>query len=52
MPQATNISDAKAAVDKEWKKLESIPGWDLEKVKSEKEVILHKETKIKFFLLH
>ena len=34
------ITDAKAAVDKEWKKLETIPAWKLEKVKSKKEVIL------------
>ena len=34
------IPDAKAAVDKEWKKLEIIPAWLLEKVKSNKEVIL------------
>ena len=38
-PQAMKIS-AKAAVDKEWKKLETIPAWQLEKVKSKKEVIL------------
>ena len=42
MPQAMKIPDAKAAVDKEWKKLESIPAWDLGKVKSKKEVILKK----------
>ena len=40
MPQATKIPDAKAAVDKEWQKLEKIPAWNLEKVKSKKEVIL------------
>ena len=40
MPQAMKIPDAKAAVDKEWKKLEKIPAWQLEKVKSKKEVIL------------
>ena len=38
--QATKIPDAKAAVDKEWKKLETIPAWHLEKVKFKKEVIL------------
>ena len=32
--------DAKAEVDKEWKKLETTPAWQLEKVKSKKEVIL------------
>ena len=31
--------DARAAVDKEWKKLETVPAWDLGKVRSEKEVI-------------
>ena len=40
MPQAMKIPEAKAAVDKEWKKLETIPAWQLEKVKSKKEVIL------------
>ena len=34
MPQVMKIPDAKAAVDKEWKKLETIPAWDLRKVKS------------------
>ena len=38
-PQAMKFS-AKAAVDKEWKKLETIPAWQLEKVKSKKEIIL------------
>ena len=33
------IPDAKAAVDKEWKKLETLPAWRLEKVKSKKEVV-------------
>ena len=32
--------DAKAAMDKEWKKLETIPAWKLEKVQSKKEVVL------------
>ena len=40
MPQAMKIPDAKAAVDKEWKKLETIAAWQLGKVKSKKEVIL------------
>ena len=40
MPQAMKIPDAKAAVEKWWKKLETIPAWQLEKVKSKKEVIL------------
>ena len=32
--------DAKAAVDEKWKKLETIPAWQLGNVKSKKEVIL------------
>ena len=40
MSHAMKIPDAKAAVDKEWKKLETNPAWQLEKVKSKKEVIL------------
>ena len=40
MPQAMEIPDAKAAVDKEWQKLETIPAWQLGEVKSKKEVIL------------
>ena len=39
MPQAMKIPDAKAAVDKEWKKLETIPAWQLDKVICKKEVI-------------
>ena len=42
MPQAMKVPDAKAAVDKEWKKIETIPAWDVRKVKSKKEVV--KET--------
>ena len=38
MLQAMKIPDAKAAVDKDWTKLETIPAWQLEKVKSKKEV--------------
>ena len=34
MPQAMKIPGAKAAVDKEWKTLETIPAWQLEKVMS------------------
>ena len=40
MPQAMRFLDAKAAMDKEWKKLETIPELQVEKVKSKKEVIL------------
>ena len=40
MPTAIKIPDAKAAVDEEWKKHETIPAWKREKVRSKKEVIL------------
>ena len=36
MPQAMKIQDAKAAVYKEWKKFETIPAWQVEKMKSKK----------------
>ena len=39
------IPAAKAAVDKEWEKLEKIPAWDLTKVRSKKEVIDEARTK-------
>ena len=39
MPQAMNILAAKAAVDKEWEKLEKISAWDLTKVRSKSEVM-------------
>ena len=39
MLQAMKIPAAKAAVGKEWKKLEKIPAWDLTKVRSKSEVI-------------
>ena len=39
MPQAMKIPAAKAAVDKEWEKLEKILAWNLTKVKSKKQVI-------------
>ena len=35
-----NIPDAKAAAAKEWKKLETIPAWQLDKVKGKKKVLL------------
>ena len=46
MPQAMKIPDAKAAVDKEWEKLQ-LPAWQWDKVKSQKDVILEvqRETK-------
>ena len=39
------IPAAKAAVDKEWEKLEKIPAWDLTKVRSKPEVIDEARTK-------
>ena len=39
VPQAMKIPAAKAAVDKEWQKLEKISAWNLTKVKSKKQVI-------------
>ena len=45
MPQAMKIPAAKAAVDKEWEKLEKIPAWDLTKVRSKKEVVDEARTK-------
>ena len=39
MPQGMKIPAAKAAVDKEWEKLEKISAWNLTKVKSKKQVI-------------
>ena len=39
MPQAMKIPAAKAAVDKEWEKLEKVSAWNLTKVRSKKEVI-------------
>ena len=39
MPQAMKIPDAKAAVDKEWVKLEQISAWQLTKVRNTNEVI-------------
>ena len=45
MPQAVKIPAAKAAVDKEWEKLEKIPAWNLTKVRGKKEVIDEAGTK-------
>ena len=36
MPQALKIPAAKAAVDKEWEKLEKISAWNVTKVRSKK----------------
>ena len=38
MPQAMKFPAAKAAVDKEWEKLEKVSAWNLTKVKSKKQV--------------
>ena len=40
MPQAMKNPDAKAAVDKEWRKLETIAASQLDKVKNKKEIVL------------
>ena len=45
MPQAMENPAAKAAVDKEWEKLEKIPAWNLTKVRSNKGVIDEARTK-------
>ena len=45
MPQAIKIPGAKAAVDKEWEKLEKILAWNLTKVRSKSEVIDEARTK-------
>ena len=45
MPQAMKIPGAKAAVDKEWEKLENIPAWDLTNVRNKSEVIDEARTK-------
>ena len=39
MPQALNIPEAKAAVEKQWEKLEKMLAWQLTKVRDKKEVI-------------
>ena len=39
MPQAMKIPAAKAAVDKEWEKLEKFSAWNVTKVRSKKQVI-------------
>ena len=52
MPQAFKIPVGKAAVDKEWEKLEKISAWNLTKVRSKKEVIDEARTKQKFISPH
>ena len=44
MPQVMKIPAAKAAVDKEWEKLEKISAWNLTKVQSNKLVIKEART--------
>ena len=49
--QAMKIPAAKAAVDKEWEKLENIPAWDTTEVRNKSEVIdeaMTKGTKVHF----
>ena len=45
MPHAMKIPAAKAAVDKEWEKLENIPAWDITKVRNKSEVTDEARTK-------
>ena len=45
MPQAMKIPAARAAMDKQWEKLEKISAWNLTKVRSKKEVIDEARTK-------
>ena len=45
MPQALKIPAAKAAVDKEWEKLEKFSAWNLTKVRNKSEVIDEARTK-------
>ena len=50
--QAMNMPDTKAAVEIEWEKLEKLPAWQLDKVKSKRSFWKHKERKRKSTLLH
>ena len=43
--QAMKIPEAKAAVDKEWEKLQKIPAWDITKVRNKSEAIDEERTK-------
>ena len=48
-----NVGCKKGAVDKEWKKLDTIPAWQLEKVTSKKEAVLCNRTPShRVFLAH
>ena len=54
MPQAMKIPNARAAVVKEWEKIEKIPAWQLAKVRNKKDVIdegRNKGRKVHFALL-
>ena len=50
MPQAMKIPDAKAAVDKEWKKLETIPAWNQTTEKTQKFAKMQEENWKDFWL--
>ena len=52
MPQAMKIPAAKAAVDKEWEKLEKNSAWNLTKVRSKKEVMKQGCRALQFILHH
>ena len=43
VPQAMKIPEEKAAVDKEWEKLEKIPAWQLTKVRNKNDVTAEKK---------
>ena len=48
-----NIPDAQAAVDKELEKLEKMPAWQLDKVKSKRDVVVEAEKReMSTLLLH
>ena len=52
MPQAMKILAAKAAVDKEWEKLEKISAWNLTKVKNKKRWSMKQGCRALQFILH
>ena len=47
MFQAMKILDAKAAVDKEWKKLDARKAWPMDKMRSKKDVVQEQREKKK-----
>ena len=51
MPQAMKIPAAKAALDKEWEKLEKIPAWELTKVRSKKRWSMKQGRRAQQFIL-